>query len=309
MTLVMAGPRRALNVAVSLAAVATAIVLAPQVLIGLAIAATIVASIEVLWPLHTGSRRSRAALVTDLTHAIGNRYLVVALFIVLVGAVGPAAAGLVPDGVRTAVHGLPPPLLVAVVFVLTDLANYGGHVAMHRIPVLWRLHAVHHSSERLDWLATARVHPVDLALSITMASLPTYALGFTVDEPWLLTFLFLYPFLAHANAHVRLPVLDRVIVSPELHHWHHAADRAAHNHNYGAILSVWDRLFGTAYEPGGFPTDYGTGDRALADADYLGHLVAPLARKRVAQPSATETPTSAAVTSTPTRTTRHVETR
>ena len=278
---VTAGPRRALNVAVSLAAVATAVVLAPQVLIGLAVAATIVALVEVLWPLHrNGPRRNRAALVTDLTHAIGNRYLVVALFIVLVGTAGPVAAWLVPDGVRAAVHALPAPALVVGVFVLTDLANYAGHVAMHRIPLLWRLHAVHHSSERLDWLATARVHPVDLAVSTAVASLPAYALGLAVTEPWLLTFLFLYPFLAHANAHVRLPVLDRVIVSPELHHWHHAADRAAHDHNYGAILSVWDRLFGTAYEPGGFPVGYGIGDPDLAATDYLGHLLSPLPKLR-----------------------------
>jgi len=58
---------------------------------------------------------------------------------------------------------------------------------------------------------------------------------------------------------VRVPLVDRVVVSPEFHHWHHAADVAAHNRDYGTILSVWDRLFGTAHEPGGFPGGYGIG--------------------------------------------------
>jgi sterol desaturase/sphingolipid hydroxylase (fatty acid hydroxylase superfamily) len=272
------GARRALNLAVSLAAVATAVALAPQALVGLAVAATIAASIEVLWPLHARPRR-RAAVLTDLTHAVGNRYLVVALFVLLLSTVGTGAALLVPESVRHTLAGLPAGARLAVAFVLTDLANYGGHVAMHRVPVLWRLHAVHHSSEHLDWLATARVHPVDLAVSTTVAALPAYALGFGVTEPWLLTFLFLYPFVAHANASVRLPVLDRIMVSPELHHWHHADDPAAHNRNYGAILSVWDRLFGTAHEPGGFPDRYGIGDPALAAADYTGHLLSPFRRR------------------------------
>jgi len=282
----MAGPirtqtrvRRALNVAVSLTAVTAAVALAAQVLIGLAIAATIVSSVEVLWPLHRQHRRNRSTMLTDLTHAIGNRMLVLALSVVLLGAIGPAAASAVPDGVRALVQGLPAAGRIGVAFVLTDLANYAGHITLHKVPLLWRLHAVHHSSEHLDWLATARVHPVDLGVSLTMAALPAYALGLAATDPWLLTFLFLYPFLAHANAHIRLPVLDRVLVSPELHHWHHATDPAAHDRNFGAILSVWDRLFGTIHAPGGFPPAYGIGERALAEGDYLDHLLAPLTRR------------------------------
>jgi sterol desaturase/sphingolipid hydroxylase (fatty acid hydroxylase superfamily) len=91
--------------------------------------------------------------------------------------------------------------------------------------------------------------------------------------------------VAHANAHVRIPVLDRLVVSPGFHHWHHAADTAAHDRNFGAILAVWDRLFGTAHEPGGFPTAYGIGRPDLADADYAGHLTAPFSRRRPRPPS------------------------
>jgi sterol desaturase/sphingolipid hydroxylase (fatty acid hydroxylase superfamily) len=274
---------RVLNVLVSVAAVLATVALAPLSLVGLVVAATSAASLEVVTPLHRW-RRPRRALLTDLTHAVGNRYLVLPLTALLLGVLAPVAHGLVPDPVRAALSDLPWWAQLAVVFALTDLANYAAHRAMHRVPVLWRFHAVHHSSEHLDWLATARVHPIDLALNITVASLPTYALGYADQQPWLATFLFLYPFLAHADARLRLPVLDRVIVSPAFHHWHHADDPAAHDRNFGAILSVWDRLLGTAHEPAGYPERYGIGRPELAGDAYLGHLVSPLRRRGIGVP-------------------------
>lgn len=105
-----------------------------------------------------------APTLLDLTDAMDDRALIVPIV-----AVGLAAVDvLVPDGPR--VHG-------AVVFVLADLANYGIHRALHRVPLLWRFHAVRHLSERLDWLATSRVHPIDLAVNITVVALPAQLLG------------------------------------------------------------------------------------------------------------------------------------
>jgi sterol desaturase/sphingolipid hydroxylase (fatty acid hydroxylase superfamily) len=269
---------RGLNIVVSVAAVAVAIALAPLTLVGLVVAASAAASLEVLWPLHD-QRRSRASLITDLTHAVGNRYLVLPLIAGLLVLVRPVT-GLVPAAVPAFVASLPWWAQLAIVFLLSDLCNYAAHRTMHRVPLLWRFHAVHHSSERLDWLATSRVHPVDLALTITAASLPAFALGYADQHPWLLTFLFLYPFFAHANAGLRLPVLDRLIVSPAFHHWHHADEPAAHDKNFGAILTVWDRLLRTAHQPGGYPARYGIGDPDLDTGTYAGHLLAPVTRRR-----------------------------
>jgi sterol desaturase/sphingolipid hydroxylase (fatty acid hydroxylase superfamily) len=273
--------RRGLNIIVSLAAVGVSVILSPLPLIGLAVAATVVASIEVLVPRATrsaGPRRTLASFATDLTHAVGNRYLALPLVAVLLAGLGPPAAWLVPQAVRDGVSALPALVALALIFPLTDLSSYFAHRAMHRVPALWRLHAVHHSSEHLDWLATARVHPFDLAINLTAALLPAYALGLLEVHPWVAVVLFLYPFLAHANAEVPLPVLDRVIASPTFHHWHHAAAAEAHDRNFGAIFSFWDRLFGTAYEPGGLPDEYGIGDPALAGGDYTNHLLVPLGR-------------------------------
>jgi sterol desaturase/sphingolipid hydroxylase (fatty acid hydroxylase superfamily) len=274
-----AAPARALNVVVSGALVTVAAVRAPPLLLALAVAAAGAASIEVLWPLHD-RRRARSSWPTDLVHAVGNRFLMYPPAYAALTVLGPVAAGVVPGPVRTAVQALPWWAQVTVVLVLSDLVNYVNHRAMHRVPLLWRVHAVHHSSEHLDWLATARAHPLDQALTVTATMLPALALGYLDALPWLVTLFFLYyPFVSHANARIRVPIVDRVIVTPSFHHWHHADEPDARDVNFGGFLCVWDRLLGTAHEPGGFPTRYGTADGALARRDYLGHLLSPLRRQ------------------------------
>lgn len=66
-----------------------------------------------------------------------------------------------------------------------------------------------------------------------------------------------------------------VIVTPAFHHWHHAADVAADDRNFGMFLSVWDRLFGTALDTEALPTAYGVPGSPLTLADYVGQLTIP----------------------------------
>jgi len=267
--------RRGLNVVASTTLVGVGVVTAPRLLVGLSVAAAIGASCEALAPLHEGRRSSRAYL-TDLTHAIGNRCLILPLVAVVLGVIGPPVARAVPSAVGDGFAGLPLLVQIAVALVVTDFANYVAHYGLHRVRFLWSFHAVHHSSERLDWLATSRGHPLDLVFNIVAITLPTAALGRVELAPWLLTFFFLYPFVCHANARIRVPrALGRIFVTPEFHHWHHAAQTEAHDKNFGAFLSIWDRLFGTAIETGEFPERYGIGDGAIDGSDYLGQLAAP----------------------------------
>jgi sterol desaturase/sphingolipid hydroxylase (fatty acid hydroxylase superfamily) len=273
----MTTPRQVLNVALGVAMAGTAAAVAPAALATLAIAGAAAASIEVLRPLHP-RRRSRAALATDLTHAVGNRFLQLPATLAALTVLAPVATWLVPDPARSGLHALPWWGRTVIVLVLSDLANYLGHRAMHRVPALWRLHAVHHSSEQLDWLATARAHPLDQAFTVTTTALPAIALGALEAQPWLLTLLFLYyPFVSHANADLHLPEIERIIVTPRFHHWHHAL--GTRTGNFGGFLAVWDHLFGTAHAPSGFPERYGIGDTTLDD-DYLGHVLSPLALTR-----------------------------
>jgi sterol desaturase/sphingolipid hydroxylase (fatty acid hydroxylase superfamily) len=252
----------------------------PHLLIGLAVAAAVGASCEVLAPLH-GGRRPLRAYALDLTHAIGNRCLILPPVAVALTVAAPAMAVVVPASIRNGFAGLHGLAQVAVILVLTDLTNYVAHRGLHQVGFLWSFHAVHHSSERLDWLATSRGHPLDLAFNIFAISLPSFALDRVDLAPWLVTFFFLYPFVCHANARIRIPrLIGAVLVTPEFHHWHHAAEARAHDRNFGSFLSVWDRLFGTAIEPGDFPDRYGIEGSDLDGADYVGQLAAPLRTAR-----------------------------
>lgn len=285
-----AGLPRSRTVANAVVSVALAVVglrTAPELLVGLGVAAALGMSCEVLAPLHEG-RRSRRALALDLTHALGDRCITIPLVAIALALGGPVVAAAVPAAVRDALAALPWLAMVAITLVVTDFANYLAHRSLHRVRVLWAFHAVHHSSERLDWLATSRAHPIDLAVNIVAVTLPTYALGQVELAPWLVTFFFVHPFVMHANARLRIPAVGAVLVTPAFHHWHHAAEGDAHDRNFGTFLSVWDRLFGTALDREEFPERYGIDDSAVDGADYLGQLAMPfLSIRPLATSSAT----------------------
>jgi sterol desaturase/sphingolipid hydroxylase (fatty acid hydroxylase superfamily) len=197
---------------------------------------------------------------------------------VLTVVLGPTLHGLTPAAVRDAFHALPWPGRTALLLIVTDFANYWAHRSLHQCGPLWRLHRVHHSTARLDWLATARGHPLDQILNLTIVVLPAFALDAATEGTALIMLLFIYPFVVHADARVRLPLVDLVFVTPPFHHWHHADHPAAHNRNLGSVLAIWDRLFGTAVDARGFPERYGIGDDALDADSYLGHLTSPFRR-------------------------------
>lgn len=139
-------------------------------------------------------------------------------------------------------------LLVAV--VLLDLvAQYGIHYALHKVPALWRLHIVHHSDTHVDVTSGTRHHPLDFLARETAALLVVVVTGMPLAFYLfyrLVTVFFTY--WTHAN--VRLPVwlerpLGYVFVTPHMHKVHHHHTLPHTDTNFGNMLSIWDRLFGT----------------------------------------------------------------
>lgn len=134
-------------------------------------------------------------------------------------------------------------------FVLLDLAIYLQHVATHKIPLLWRLHRVHHADHDLDASSGVRFHPIEITLSVGYKILIAIALG----APPLAVFVFEVVLNAAAlfnHANVRIPLaVDRIvrlaIVTPDMHRVHHSIERHETDANYGFNLSIWDRLFRT----------------------------------------------------------------
>ncbi len=185
----------------------------------------------------------------------------------------------VNDSVQTWVSSQPIWLQFVEALVLADLFAYGAHRLFHEVPWLWRFHAIHHSSEHLDWLAGSRLHIVDIIVTRAVGFLPLYILGFS--EAALYAYLTWASFQAvfiHANVRFTFGPLRYLLATPQFHHWHHSATR--HNQNYAVHLPFIDRIFGTYYLPGNdWPDTYGLTGRPVPDG-YLRQLVQPFLGRR-----------------------------
>jgi sterol desaturase/sphingolipid hydroxylase (fatty acid hydroxylase superfamily) len=162
------------------------------------------------------------------------------------------------------------------IYVLVDFVGYWSHRLFHT-GKWWPFHAVHHSSEDLDWLGALRVHPVnDLVNKLAQAS-PLLLLGFnplvTLSTA---PFFTLYAIFLHANVNWDFGPLRAVIATPVFHRWHHSRDREAWDKNFAGLLPLWDIIFGTYYMPRGrWPENFGIHEPM--PAGYLGQLWAPFA--------------------------------
>lgn len=145
--------------------------------------------------------------------------------------------------------GLPLWASLPLTVVLFDLAIYLQHRVFHAVPVLWRLHRVHHADPEMDASTGLRFHPLELWLSMVIKIALAVALG-APPEGVVLFEILLNATSLFEHAAIRIPPrLDRalgwVIVTPNLHRIHHSEREHETNSHYGFCLSVWDRLFGT----------------------------------------------------------------
>lgn len=144
---------------------------------------------------------------------------------------------------------LPAGLVVPATVVLLDLVIYLQHMLFHAVPVLWRLHRMHHADLDVDVTTGARFHPVEIVLSMglkfgAIAVLGASPLGVLVFEILLST----GSLFNHGN--LKLPVradgmLRWIVVTPDMHRVHHSVVPEETNRNFGFTLSWWDRACGT----------------------------------------------------------------
>ncbi len=147
------------------------------------------------------------------------------------------------------VLGLSPWIAGVLGFVLLDLVVYLQHLLLHRVSWLWRVHRVHHTDPELDVTSGVRFHPLEVLLSLLLKSGTVLLLG--VGFWTVLVFeVMLSGASLFTHCNLSLPArVDRVlryfVVTPGMHLLHHSVRRAEHDRNYGTVLSLWDRLFGT----------------------------------------------------------------
>ncbi len=232
--------------------------------------------LEKLFPLRRDQPIFRAAWQTDLYHFIVN-HLVVGLILLVTNLMVFRFFGwAVKDGIQGWVAALPLPVGLLLILLVADLVQYWTHRAYHEVPILWRLHAVHHSAKSMDWLCGSRQHLIELILTRTLILAPIYVLGFgkEVIDAYIVVVGFQAVF-NHCNVDIRLGPLRYLIVTPNFHHWHHSQDREAIDKNYAAHFAFLDHLFGTAvHADRKWPDQYGVKGDYVEDG-FWKHMVFP----------------------------------
>lgn len=151
---------------------------------------------------------------------------------------------------------------VAAYLVLSDIMLYWTHRIFHG-PRLWRYHAIHHSSEHLDWMSAYRFHPINILFHsvivdtiLLLAGIPPTVLVFLVP------FQMFMSGLVHADVDWDFgPIGKYVIASPVFHRWHHTGVDEGGEMNYAPTFPIIDVIFGTFYMPEGkYPSNFGVDD-------------------------------------------------
>lgn len=163
---------------------------------------------------------------------------------------------------------LPVPTLFAVAlgfYLLHDFINYWAHVLLHKVPMLWAVHQVHHSAEVLTPISAYRAHPLEFFVTALLRA-PVIGLAFVFYENipaqdlavttifGVSLVAFMYGFSGFHLQHSHLPIsygrlLNRVVVSPIVHQAHHSLAPRHHDKNFGVKFALWDWLFGTLCVP------------------------------------------------------------
>ncbi|MGL5838260.1 MAG: sterol desaturase family protein [Sphingorhabdus sp.] len=182
---------------------------------------------------------------------------------------------------REFIGGLPKWISAPIGLFLILCSDYWDHRTAHTWRWRWRFHAIHHTSQQLDWLASVRLHPIDQIIHRFVGFVPVLMLGFPIMETFGIVFgvMGFVAIFDHSNVRVTFPAwIDRVIATPHYHHWHHAMKPM--DKNFGAMSPLMDQIFGTYYVPKGrYPDTYGIPYEI--GENWIDHMLTPFGYKRV----------------------------
>jgi sterol desaturase/sphingolipid hydroxylase (fatty acid hydroxylase superfamily) len=232
--------------------------------------------LERAWVLRREQPILRSQWRLDVQYFALVHLLVSLIIIISAGTVSRLFSWSLNSPVQAFISGLPIWVQFPLVVLVADLAQYWSHRLMHTVPFLWRVHAIHHSSEAMDWLASSRLHIGEVIITRTCVLVPVFVLGFSQVVVLLyVVYIGLHAIFVHANVRFTFGPLRHVLVTPAFHHWHHSDDPAAANTNFAVHLPLIDRVFGTYHHPAQWPASYGIAPERLPDG-LLRQLLYPL---------------------------------
>jgi len=250
-------------------------------LLDLLLMAFIYVPIERLWPQYPDQGTFRPEWTLDVAYFLSTHLPVQVLSLAILWPATEANRLFGNAALQRFVGGLPWVVQFVFAVLIADLAEYAAHRLVHRVPFLWRFHAVHHSSKSLDWIAGSRAHFVDDVIIRGAVLLPIVVLGFSQSIlAAYLVFVTLHATWTHCNFGPTSLWLEKFLVLPRHHHWHHAIEKEAIDKNYAIHFPWIDRIFGTYYSaPGGrWPDRYGLDGHELSPT-FVGQTIDPFLGK------------------------------
>lgn len=212
----------------------------------------LVAVIERILPYRREWNRSHGDLRTDSLYFL-TEIVVGGLMAPLLGVLTIIIGGWLSANMGGSLWPAHWPILVQVLLatVVREFFDYWAHRSMHHYHWLWRLHATHHSAQRVYWLNATRAHPGEIVYRFCFVwVLPLALLGVPKDVLALATVAaVLADAYQHANIAIRLGPLSWIYSIGNLHRWHHSRDRHEADTNYGNAYIFWDTIFGTRFLP------------------------------------------------------------
>lgn len=170
-------------------------------------------------------------------------------------------------------------------FVVSDFVQWNTHRLLHRVPMLWNFHKVHHSVKEMGFAAHLRYHWMEPVVYKSLLYIPIAIIGgFNAQDVAIVHFFNItIGHLNHANLGWDYGILKYIFNNPKMHIWHHAKklpDHVRYGVNFGLTLSIWDYLFKTSHVPeSGRDIELGFEGDEHFPQDFLGQELYPLNRK------------------------------
>jgi len=172
-------------------------------------------------------------------------------------------------------EGMDPVWQFIAIFLVDDLLVYWVHRAEHAFPFMWTFHRVHHSTEKMDASSAERAHPVESLYEYLFVHF-VYSSG--TPLPVLVSYVtvrWISGAWRHSNFDFPMSsrwarAVNRVVNNPHFHGWHHVNHPSAYGKNYGSMLTIWDRLFGTHLDTDKKPEGFGLDENYALRNRFLG---------------------------------------
>lgn len=220
---------------------------------------------------------------TDLAYYFVSHLLVQFILIAVTASTTTMDTLVASQTLKASIQSLPIWLQFILAVFFADVFQAGLHRIYHKVPMLWRFHAVHHSSRHMDWLAGSRVHLIEIILTRSSVLLPLVILGFSAPAVNAYVILVgIQAVLAHANLRINFGWLEYVLVTPRYHHWHHARHIDYMDVNYAIHLPLVDMLMGTFKRPRAnvWPEEYGVMKLETVPTGIVAQTLMPLGPKK-----------------------------